>query len=245
MPDTEQLSTVDAVKAMIRRDLNLDSDEPIADDMPLIGGEMDLDSLDILMLVTSIEKQYGVKMAGDEAGREAFASVATLAAFIDQKAAQAQAQTADAGPAIAADPAQALAALPHQPPFRFVSEITELSPGKQGTGLWRLTGDEDFFAGHFPGRPLVPGVLITEALAQVSGVVHASANPGINQGQLAATEITFRAPVAPPAEITLRCNHERTHGDLHVFAVAAEQQGKVVAQGRLTLFQPGAVQGGA
>ena len=134
-----------------------------------------------------------------------------------------------------------MAALPHQPPFRFVSELLELTPGKKGLGVWRVTGDEDFFAGHFPGHPLVPGVLLSEALAQVSGVVFASANPGVNRGQLAATEINFRAPVAPPAEVMLRTNHERTHGDLHVFAVSAEVNGKVVAEGKLTLFQSAAV----
>jgi acyl carrier protein len=238
VPEGQEQPTIEAVKAMIRRDLNLEDDEPIADDTPLIGGEMDLDSLDILMLVTSIEKRYGVKIAGDEAGKAAFASVSTLADFIDQQAEQARSQAASSPDAKQADPAQALLALPHQPPFRFVSDMTELTPGKQGRGVWRVTGEEDFFKGHFPGHPLVPGVLICEALAQVSGVVHASANPTIHRGQLASTQVNFRAPVAPPAEIQLRSEFERTHGDLHVFVVAAESQGQVVAEGRLTLFHP-------
>jgi 3-hydroxyacyl-[acyl-carrier-protein] dehydratase len=60
--------------------------------------------------------------------------------------------------------------LPHRPPFLLLSRITALEPGVSAAGEWDLTGDEDFFAGHFPGRPTLPGVLMVEALAQLGAV---------------------------------------------------------------------------
>jgi acyl carrier protein len=79
------VQTIETVKAVLRRDLKLGADAQISDDMPLIGGEFDLDSLDILLLVTSIEKEFGLRMGDKEISRDAFKSVATLAAFIDAR----------------------------------------------------------------------------------------------------------------------------------------------------------------
>lgn len=60
--------------------------------------------------------------------------------------------------------------LPHRPPFLFVSALSAVEPGVSARGRWDLTGDEPFFAGHFPDRPTLPGVLMVESLAQLGGV---------------------------------------------------------------------------
>lgn len=66
---------------------------------------------------------------------------------------------------------QALSSLPHGKEFRFVDELTELVPGVSAKGVWTLKGDEEFLRGHFPNAPLMPGVLMIEALAQLGGIL--------------------------------------------------------------------------
>lgn len=80
MPEAE---TVHRVKIVLQECLKLGTAAAIPDEMPLIGGQYDLDSLDILLVVTSIEKEFGIKIPNESVGRAAFASVSTLASFVD------------------------------------------------------------------------------------------------------------------------------------------------------------------
>ena len=73
---------------------------------------------------------------------------------------------------------EALALLPHGPEFRFVDRLLSLVPGKEGVGEYTVRGDEPWLQGHFPGEPLLPGVLLIEAAVQLAGVV-AQSDPGI------------------------------------------------------------------
>lgn len=95
--------------------------------------------------------------------------------------------------------------LPHRPPFLFVDEIFAMDSGSSATGKWKLSGDEWFFAGHFPGRPTLPGVLMCEAIAQVGAYVVLS-NPAM-QGKLplfgGLDGARFRRQVGPGDELLL------------------------------------------
>ena len=79
---TEQIK--DRVKVLLRRDLKLGQDAVVEDDTPLLGGEYDLDSVDVLLVVTSVEKEFGISIPNEAVGKEAFTDVSTLARFIEE-----------------------------------------------------------------------------------------------------------------------------------------------------------------
>jgi acyl carrier protein len=84
MSQSTSAPTIDRIAALMRRDLKLGDDVVITPTTPLFGGDFDLDSLDVLLLVTSIEKEFGIKVADGAIGREAFKDVATLATFVER-----------------------------------------------------------------------------------------------------------------------------------------------------------------
>jgi 3-hydroxyacyl-[acyl-carrier-protein] dehydratase len=142
-------------------------------------------------------------------------------------------------PATAADP---LASLPHRPPFRFLTRVVALEAGRSGRGQWDVTGDEAFLQGHFPGRPLVPGVLIAEAMAQLAGIVAfsgdaPSSSAAARPAALAHVDVRFRSAVEPPATVDLRATLARSVGAVHMFDVDASVGDRNVARGALALVE--------
>ena len=106
---------------------------------------------------------------------------------------------------------QALSALPHGPSFRFVDEVVSLDPGVSATGRWTLKGDEAFLEGHFPGNPLLPGVIMIEALAQLGGILAQSdrgENPLKNVRLTAVRQFKILGSIPPGETLTLSAKRD-------------------------------------
>jgi 3-hydroxyacyl-[acyl-carrier-protein] dehydratase len=108
-----------------------------------------------------------------------------------------------------ADLTAALASLPHGPEFRFLDRLVSLTPGREGVGEYRVRGDEPFLRGHFPDEPLMPGVLLVEAAAQLAGVVAqtdpvAGAMQGLKLTAIRAAKITGTASPGDTVRIEAR-----------------------------------------
>ena len=126
--------------------------------------------------------------------------------------------------------------LPHRPPFLLVDRIVECEPGRSAKGVKCVSMNEPFFPGHFPGQPIMPGVLILEALAQ-TGAVAALSLPE-NRGRLAVfggvKNCRFKKPVTPGDVLELSCELVERRGSVGFGKAVAKVDGKVAAQGELT-----------
>lgn len=132
----------------------------------------------------------------------------------------------------------ALQSLPHGAEFRFLDRLTSLSPGKAGCGEYLLRGDEPFLRGHFPGQPLMPGVLLVEAAAQLAGVVAQSdpTTPPLDGLKLTALRAVKLLGSARPGElIHLEARVTGRLGNLIQTQATASVAGKLVLQAELTL----------
>jgi 3-hydroxyacyl-[acyl-carrier-protein] dehydratase len=128
--------------------------------------------------------------------------------------------------------------LPHRPPFVFVRELIRCVPGVSAETTTSFAGDDPMFAGHFPGNPLVPGVILTEALAQTAGIAAASGYPDLPKPLFLLSAIRsmkfFRA-VRPGERVDLHAEKLAQVDDLLQFKVGASVDGVRVAEGQLVL----------
>lgn len=133
--------------------------------------------------------------------------------------------------------------LPHRPPFLFVDRVMKLEPHKLIVAERTLRAEEPQFAGHFPGRPIMPGVLVAEALAQTSGLllglsdkVTAAQPPGRpKMFFLATTNFKFTHPAEPGQVLVLRAELDKAFSGLYRFNAEATVGRNLVASGSLTL----------
>ena len=125
--------------------------------------------------------------------------------------------------------------LPHRAPFIFVDEVTELQPGESAVGRKVFAAEEPFFRGHFPGDPLVPGVILTEALAQLAGIAAGQAERSFRLTAIKAMK--FLAAVRPNEVVTLRARKLGAVGGLWQFEVRATVGAVTVAEGAVVLSE--------
>jgi 3-hydroxyacyl-[acyl-carrier-protein] dehydratase len=126
--------------------------------------------------------------------------------------------------------------IPHRDPFLFLDEVLELEPGVRVVARKQMRGDEWFFPGHFPDRPIVPGVVMVEALAQAGAVAALSLEE--NRGKLALfagiDNVRFKRIVEPGDELTLACELEKVRGPIGRGKVTARVGKELAVRGTLT-----------
>lgn len=128
------------------------------------------------------------------------------------------------------------AIIPHRDPFLFLDEVLELEPGVRVRARTRVRGDEWFFPGHFPSRPIMPGVIMVEALAQAGAVAVLSVPE--NRGKLALFAgidgVRFKRVVEPGDELILTCELEAARGPIGRGRAVARVGDAVAVRGTLT-----------
>lgn len=136
-----------------------------------------------------------------------------------------------------------MGSLPHRYPFLMVDRILEVEPGKRAVGLKNVTVNEPFFTGHFPGQPIMPGVLILEAIAQVA-IFMVKSLPGYAERLAMFTgidNVRFRKPVVPGDQLLIETQMVRQRGHVGKVIGYARVDGEVACEGEImyALAPPG------
>ena len=123
--------------------------------------------------------------------------------------------------------------IPHRSPFLFIDECEILEKGKKGIASRVFKEDEYFFQGHFPGNPIVPGVIIVEALAQTAGVIVSASLTEYNEKSVLFTSINkvkFRKPVLPNEKIIFEVNFINSVKNIYKFLGIASKENILVSE---------------
>jgi 3-hydroxyacyl-[acyl-carrier-protein] dehydratase len=128
-----------------------------------------------------------------------------------------------------------LTLLPHNYPFLLVDRVLEYEPAKRIVGLKNVTFNEPFFTGHFPGKPIMPGVLIIEALAQTGGILAFKSFPGMKGSVffIGIDNARFRKPVIPGDQLRLVVDVVKHKREIWVFDAKAFVQEEIVAEAKI------------
>lgn len=124
--------------------------------------------------------------------------------------------------------------LPHRYPFLLVDRVLECEPGKRLLGIKNVTYNEPYFTGHFPEQPIMPGVLIIEALAQTTGLLAAESAPDVlGKGRtyylVGLDKVRFKRPVVPGDQLRLEAVYLRHKRNIWAFTCKADVDGEFVA----------------
>ncbi|MBF0613717.1 MAG: 3-hydroxyacyl-ACP dehydratase FabZ [Magnetococcales bacterium] len=141
-----------------------------------------------------------------------------------------------------------LKTLPHRYPFLLVDRVEEVIPGERLVALKNVTFNEPFFMGHFPDHPVMPGVLILEAMAQAGAMLAGHTDPAAVQGRLvyfmAIDKARFRKPVIPGDQLLLELTLQKRRREIWRFQGVARVKGAVVAEAELMAMTRNAEESG-